>query len=82
MKPYSARASCKVTFMPSVRIPNYNQALSAAGRGGHLEMTRWLLENGVTDPNVRDGFNNTALMFAVETKFPELEALLRRHGAH
>lgn len=63
------------------RAPDYNQALSAAARGGHLDMTRWLLENGVTDPNVPDGFNKTALMFAVEKKFPEIENLLRRHGA-
>lgn len=61
---------------------DYNQALSAAGRGGHLEMTRWLLDNGVTDPNVPDGFNKTALMFAMEKKFPEIETLLRSHGAH
>jgi len=61
---------------------DYNQALSAAARDGHLPMTKWLLENGVTDPNVPDGFNKTALMFAVEKKFPEIEAELRSHGAH
>jgi Ankyrin repeats (many copies) len=61
---------------------DYNQALSAAARGGCLEMTKWLLENGVTDPNVPDGFNKTALMFAVEKKLPEIEAVLRSHGAH
>ncbi len=60
---------------------DYNQALSAAARDGHLEMTKWLLKNGVTDPNVPDGFNKTALMFAVEKKFPEIEAELRSHGA-
>jgi ankyrin repeat protein len=61
---------------------DYNQALSAAARDGHLEMTKWLLENGVSDPNVPDGFNKTALMFAVEKKFTKIEALLRSHGAH
>jgi len=60
---------------------DYNQALSAAARDNRLDMTKWLLENGVTDPNVPDGFNKTALMFAVEKKFPEIEALLRNHGA-
>jgi len=60
---------------------DYNQALSAAARDGHLEMTRWLLENGVTDPNVPDGFNKTALMFAVEKNLPDLQSLLRSHGA-
>jgi ankyrin repeat protein len=61
---------------------DYNQALSAAARDGRQQMTQWLLENGVTDPNVPDGFNKTALMFAVEKKFPEIEAMLRSHGAH
>jgi hypothetical protein len=60
---------------------DYNQALSAAARDGRLEMTKWLLENGVTDPNVPDGFNKTALMHAVEKKFPEIETMLRSHGA-
>ncbi len=61
---------------------DYNQALSAAARGGHLPMTKWLLENGVTDPNVPDGFGKTALTFSVEKRFPEIEAELRGHGAH
>jgi ankyrin repeat protein len=64
------------------RAPDYNQALSAAARDGRLEMTKWLLENGVTDSNVPDGFNKTALMFAVEKKFPEIETVLRSHAAH
>ncbi len=61
---------------------DYNQALSAAARDGHLPMTKWLLENGVTDPNVPDGFGKSALKFAVERHFPEVEAELRLHGAH
>jgi Ankyrin repeats (many copies) len=65
----------------SPNAKDYNQALSAAARDGRLEMTKWLLENGVTDPNVPDGFNKTALMFAIEKKFSEIEALLRSHGA-
>jgi len=60
---------------------DYNQALSAAARDGRLEMARWLLENGVTDPNVPDGFNKTAMGFALEKRFREIEALLRSHGA-
>lgn len=72
-------AALKPLLPPNAR--DYNQALSAAARDGRLEMTQWLLENGVTDPNIPDGFNKTALMFAVEKKFPEIEALLRKHGA-
>ena len=70
----------KPLLMPNAK--DYDQALSAAARDGRLEMTKWLLENGVTDPNVPDGFNKTALMFAVEKKFAEIEAVLRSHGAH
>ena len=72
-------AALKPLLAPNAK--DYNQALSAAARDGRLEMTEWLLENGVTDPNVPDGFNKTALMFTVEKKFPEIEALLRKHGA-
>jgi hypothetical protein len=61
---------------------DYNQALSAAARDGHLQMTKWLLENGVTDPNVPDGFNKTALVFALERNLPAIESELRKHGAH
>jgi ankyrin repeat protein len=71
--------------MKPLLTPNakdYNQALSSAARDGRQQMTQWLLENGVTDPNVPDGFNKTALMFAVEKKFPKIEAMLRSHGAH
>jgi hypothetical protein len=60
---------------------DYNQALSAAARDGHLPMTQWLLESGVTDPNVPDGFGKTALDFAREKKFPEVASELLRHGA-
>jgi len=61
---------------------DYNQALTAAARDGHLPMTKWLFENGVTDPNAPDGFNKTALAYAIEKKFPEVEAELRSRGAH
>jgi hypothetical protein len=85
---YHAAISGDVTIAEALKpllAPNakdYNQALSAAARDGRLKMTKWLLENGVTDPNVPDGFNKTALMFAVEKRFPEIEAVLRSHGAH
>lgn len=84
---YHAAIGGDVTIAEALKpllAPNakdYNQALSAAARDGRQQMTQWLLENGVTDPNVPDGFNKTALMFAVEKKFPEIEAMLRSHGA-
>jgi hypothetical protein len=83
---YHAAISGDVTIAEALKalLPSnakdYNQALSAAARDGHLRMTQWLLENGVTDPNVPDGFNKTALTFAIEKKFPQIEAVLRSHG--
>ncbi|HEX2852149.1 MAG TPA: ankyrin repeat domain-containing protein [Opitutaceae bacterium] len=61
--------------------PDYNQALHAAAREGHLPMTKWLLENGVTDPSTRDAFKKTPLMTAREKKFREVAGELERHGA-
>jgi ankyrin repeat protein len=60
---------------------DFNQALPAAGRAGHLSMTRWLLENGVTDPNAKDGVKHTALMYAIRENFTELADELRKYGA-
>jgi hypothetical protein len=59
---------------------DYNQALTAAARDGHLPMTKWLLENGVTDPNVPDGMGKTALFTAVKKGFHDVADELRRHG--
>ena len=70
----------KPLLAPNAR--DYNQALSAAARDGRLEMTQWLLENGVTNPNVPDGFGKTAMDFATEKNFPEIAAELRRGGAY
>jgi hypothetical protein len=60
---------------------DFNKALPAAGRAGHVPMTRWLLENGVTDPNAKDGVGNTALVYATRGNFPEVADELRKHGA-
>ncbi len=55
---------------------DYNQALGAAARGGHVEMTRWLLANGVTNPAQRDALGRTPLQVAQENNFAEIAALL------
>ena len=59
---------------------DYNQALSAAARDGHLEMTSWLLQNGVTDPNVHDAYKKTPLTIAIEKGFRDVAEELRRNG--
>jgi ankyrin repeat protein len=63
------------------KAADFNQALTSAARAGHLEMIRWLLENGVTNPNAKDGVGNTALLYAVKNNFLEVAAQLRAHGA-
>jgi hypothetical protein len=60
---------------------DYTQALSAAVRDGHLEMTRWLFANGPVDPNVPDGLGKLPLVLAREKGFSEVADELRRHGA-
>jgi hypothetical protein len=63
-----------------LKVKDYNQALSAAAREGHLPMTCWLLKNGVTDPNVPDAFKKTPLAIALEKGFTEVAEELRRNG--
>lgn len=59
---------------------DYDQSLSAAARDGRLEMTHWLLTNGVTNVDAPDGFRKTPLKIALEKGFTEVAALLRQHG--
>jgi hypothetical protein len=61
-------------------VPDFNQALSAAARDGRVEMTEWLLANGVTNVNAPDGFRKTPLKIAVEKGYTEVASLLRKHG--
>lgn len=65
----------------AARTRDCNQSLSAAVRDGNLEMTAWLLENGVTDPNQEDALGMRPLAMAVNKNFREVAELLRRHGA-
>lgn len=59
----------------------YNQALHAAVRGGHLEMTSWLLNNGVSNTNLEDALGRRPLETAVEKGFTDVAEELRKHGA-
>ena len=48
---------------------------------GYMEIVEVLIEHGADVNSVEDkGF--TPLKMAVEYKLPEIEMLLRRHGAH
>lgn len=59
----------------------FTQALSAAVRDGHLEMTKWLFQNGDVNPNVEDALGKRPLTTALEKKFPDVAEELRKHGA-
>lgn len=65
----------------SARTRDFNQSLSAAVRDGHQEMTKWLLEQGVTDPNLEDAMGKRPLAMAEERNFREVAEILRQHGA-
>jgi hypothetical protein len=62
------------------QAPHYNQALLAAVGHGKLEMTSWLLKNGVTDPNQRDFRGRTLLTIASEGGYKEIVELLQKAG--
>ena len=61
--------------------PHLNQALSAAVRDGHFDMTRWLLDRGATSVNKRDAIGESPLDTAMRRGDDRLAALLREHGA-
>jgi uncharacterized protein len=59
---------------------DYNHALHAAVMKSHTDMTRWLLENGVTDVNTKNFQDKTALAVSIENGDTQIEALLREKG--
>lgn len=63
------------------KSPDFTQALPAAVRDGHLEMTRWLFANGEVNPNLPDGLGKRPLTTAIAKGFKEVAEELRKHGA-
>lgn len=59
----------------------FNQALPAAVRDGHLEMTKWLFENGEVNPNQEDALGRRPLAIARQKGFDEVAKELRKRGA-
>ena len=47
-----------------INAADFNQALHAAARGGHVSMTEWLLKHGSDNPNTTDFAGNTPLQTA------------------
>lgn len=60
---------------------HYNQALRGAVGSGHIEMTSWLLRNGVTNPNQTDFAGKRPLTVATDKGFREIAEELRKFGA-
>ena len=65
----------------TMRARDFNQSLSAAVRDGNLEMTKWLLKEGVTDPNLEDALGRRPLSTALQNNFQEVADALRKYGA-
>lgn len=64
-----------------MRARDFNQSLSAAVRDGNIEMTKWLLTEGVTDPNLEDALGRRPLTTALQNNFQAVAEILRQHGA-
>jgi len=62
----------------ATQAPHYNQALLAAVGHGHIEMTSWLLKNGVTDLSQKDFQGKTPLTLATEKGHREIAELLSK----
>jgi ankyrin repeat protein len=83
---YHAAIGGEVTIAEAIKplLPvgasDFNRALSAAARDGRLEMTKWLLANGVTNVNAPDGFRKTPLKIASEKGYDDVASVLRKHG--
>jgi ankyrin repeat protein len=59
----------------------YSFALHGAITHGHVDMTRWLLENGATNLQMQNHEGKSPLKKALELNQPEIADLLRQRGA-
>ncbi len=59
---------------------DYNHSLHAALMKGHANMVRWLLDNGVTDVNMKNFQDKTPLAVAIEKGYTDIESILRENG--
>lgn len=84
---YHAAISGEVAMAESVlapiekKKPHLSQALFAAVRGGHFEMTEWLLAKGAASVNKANAIGETPLRTATRRGDAEMVELLRKHGA-
>lgn len=57
-----------------------NRALQVAAREGHLPMTKWLILNGVNNPNLPDFSGNTPLQIAEKRGYKAVAEYLKEYG--
>jgi hypothetical protein len=57
-----------------------NRSMQVAAREGHLPMTKWLLSNGVNDPNLPDFSGNTPLQIAEKRGYTSVAEYIKGHG--
>ena len=62
------------------RAGHFNQALQSSVARGHRELVRWLLANGVTDPNGKNFAGKTPLDVATSNGNEAIRRLLREAG--
>jgi ankyrin repeat protein len=62
------------------RDQHFNQALRGAAQFGTVEMVEWLIENGVTNVNERNFWNETPLDVSLKRGDEAIAELLRKKG--
>lgn len=82
---FHAALSGDVTIAQTLKdagcVEGYNHALHGALMFGHVEMVRRLLDNGVTDVNMKNFQDKTPLAVAIEKGYADIESILRQKGA-
>lgn len=66
---------------PAQRSRHFNQALQSAVSRGHTDLTAYLLDHGVDDPNSKNFQGKTTLDVALAKNHEAIIKLLRAHGA-
>lgn len=62
------------------RAKHFNQALHSTVSRGHADLTAYLLEHGVDNPNTKNFLGKTPLDVALAKQFDAVAKLLRDHG--
>lgn len=81
---YHAAQSGNLSLLEALKAAGcnegYNNALHAAISHKHPNVVRWLLDNGVTDANIKNFQNKTPLQHAMDSGETEAAELLRTRG--